>query len=294
MIITILGGISMMMIIVIVHELGHLLAARACGVGVEQFAVGFGPGFKMFTIRGIPIYFRFILLGGYVKLKTKGDKTAVSDGQCLEDALWWQKILIFVAGIGFNLITAVILRTLMYWFAPPDTQVKILQFKIGFVQMSTWYLAPLYAVKAACFTFALYFKATIIGIKLMLWKTAIGLIVSLFGTPAINSVPLTPIPQGGFAGQVGLGANAHFGFWSFVGLLYLVSIMIAALNMLPLRPFDGGHVVVTLVERIFGDNRITRFIATITTYAGFLILIVILFNMLMSDVSDLHRFINKK
>lgn len=51
---TVGAGILMILIIVTVHELGHLIVARACGVGVEGFSVGFGPGFKMFTLRGIP------------------------------------------------------------------------------------------------------------------------------------------------------------------------------------------------------------------------------------------------
>ncbi|MEK7508264.1 MAG: site-2 protease family protein [Patescibacteria group bacterium] len=303
MIITVLCGILLIMILVTIHEMGHLLVARAYGVGVEQFAFGFGPGFKMFTVKGIPVYFRFILLGGYVRLKTRGDKTAVSDGKCLEDALWWQKILIFVAGIGFNLITAVILRTLMYWFAPADTQVVILSMKFQFATVATWYLAPLYALEAVAVAFAIYFLATVAGMGFMFWKTLSGLVVSLWlfitglfnlAAPTINIAPLTPIPHGGFVGTVGLGANAHFGVWSFIGLLYLVSLLLAALNMAPLMPFDGGHITVTLVERIFGKNRFSSFVAQAITYVGFIILAVLLLNMLMSDASDLLQFINKK
>ncbi|MEK9158993.1 MAG: site-2 protease family protein, partial [Patescibacteria group bacterium] len=295
---TIAGGILMMIVIVTVHELGHLLVARACGVGVESFSIGFGWwSFKMFTIKGIPFYFRPILLGGFVKIKSRELKNAVSDGKYLEEALWWQKILFFAAGVGFNLITAVVLRTLIFWFAPADTQVHILQLKFAFLQVPDWYMAPFYAIKITCLSFIDFFFKTVEGIRFICWKTVAGLIASLWtflaGSSIPGAVPFTPIPNAGMAGQVGLGANAHLGFWSFVGLVYLVSIMIAALNILPLRPFDGGHIVITLLERIFGDNRITRFITAVTTYAGLFIVIVILFNMLMSDGTDLYRFIKK-
>jgi len=120
--ITIVAGILMMMVIVTIHELGHLVAARVCGVGVEQFSIGFGWwSFKMFTIKGIPFYFRPILLGGFVKPKTKDLKDPKSDGRYLEDADWKQKVFIFAAGIIFNLITAIILRTLMFWIVCAET-----------------------------------------------------------------------------------------------------------------------------------------------------------------------------
>ncbi len=52
--------------VIIIHELGHFLAARLCGVGVETFSVGYGPrligkkiGLTDYRISAIP-------LGGYV------------------------------------------------------------------------------------------------------------------------------------------------------------------------------------------------------------------------------------
>ena len=52
--------------VIIIHEIGHFLAARLCGVGVETFSVGYGPrligkkiGLTDYRISAIP-------LGGYV------------------------------------------------------------------------------------------------------------------------------------------------------------------------------------------------------------------------------------
>ena len=68
MLVTILAGLLMIIILVAIHELGHLLVARHYGVGVEEFSIGFGPGFVLLRTKNFPIYFRYVPLGGYVKL----------------------------------------------------------------------------------------------------------------------------------------------------------------------------------------------------------------------------------
>jgi regulator of sigma E protease len=64
-------------VVVVVHELGHFLAARALGVTVETFSVGFGPEITGFyDSRGTRWRLAWIPLGGYVKFK--GDETVAS------------------------------------------------------------------------------------------------------------------------------------------------------------------------------------------------------------------------
>ena len=43
MLITILGAVFVFGVIVMIHELGHFLTAKACGMRVDEFAIGFGP-----------------------------------------------------------------------------------------------------------------------------------------------------------------------------------------------------------------------------------------------------------
>ncbi len=64
-------------VVVVVHELGHFLAARALGIAVEAFSVGFGPEIAGFYDRkGTRWRIACIPLGGYVKFK--GDETVAS------------------------------------------------------------------------------------------------------------------------------------------------------------------------------------------------------------------------
>ena len=54
-------------IIIVVHELGHFVAARLCGVTVSAFSLGFGPEIFAFTDRrGTRWRLAWIPLGGYV------------------------------------------------------------------------------------------------------------------------------------------------------------------------------------------------------------------------------------
>ncbi len=64
-------------VIVTVHELGHFLTARACGIAVDRFSIGFGP--TMWARRdrwGVEWRVAWLPLGGYVRFA--GDENAAS------------------------------------------------------------------------------------------------------------------------------------------------------------------------------------------------------------------------
>ena len=53
-------------LVIAIHECGHLLAAKWCGIPVERFSVGFGPKLVGFSYRGTSYWLSLIPLGGYV------------------------------------------------------------------------------------------------------------------------------------------------------------------------------------------------------------------------------------
>ena len=55
-------------ILVFIHEFGHFIAARLCGVGVEVFSLGFGPKILKKRIGRTQYCLAAIPLGGYVKM----------------------------------------------------------------------------------------------------------------------------------------------------------------------------------------------------------------------------------
>lgn len=66
---TILYGILGLGLIVLIHETGHLIAARMCGVKVEAFSVGMGPILLHKTIKDTDYRLSLIPLGGYCEMK---------------------------------------------------------------------------------------------------------------------------------------------------------------------------------------------------------------------------------
>jgi regulator of sigma E protease len=53
-------------LVIAIHECGHLLAAKWCGIPIERFSVGFGPKLVGFRYRGTSYWLSVIPLGGYV------------------------------------------------------------------------------------------------------------------------------------------------------------------------------------------------------------------------------------
>ncbi len=99
-------------LIIFVHELGHFLAAKAFGVWVRRFAIGFGPALVKWTRGETEYSLRAIPLGGFVE--PMGDHPD-SEGGDNPRALWrrpaWQRAVVFAAGVVMNGVLAVIFFT---------------------------------------------------------------------------------------------------------------------------------------------------------------------------------------
>ncbi|MDT4762873.1 RIP metalloprotease RseP [Sphaerochaeta sp. PS] len=60
-------------LVVVIHEIGHLLAARACGIGVEVFSFGLGPKLCGVEYKGTDFRLSLLPFGGYCRLKGSDD-----------------------------------------------------------------------------------------------------------------------------------------------------------------------------------------------------------------------------
>jgi regulator of sigma E protease len=99
-------------LMILVHEWGHFLVARAFGVRVDVFSIGFGPriwgikrGATDYRISALP-------LGGYVRMA--GDNTFEERQGAPDEMLSkprWQRILIALAGPSMNILLAVVIVT---------------------------------------------------------------------------------------------------------------------------------------------------------------------------------------
>lgn len=108
----IIAAIFIFGVLIAVHELGHFLAAKACGVRVNEFSIGMGPalfhrqkGETEYAIRILPI-------GGYCAMD--GEDEESDDPRSLTKQSLWKKLLIFAAGALMNFLAGFLLILILY------------------------------------------------------------------------------------------------------------------------------------------------------------------------------------
>ncbi|GAA4806418.1 RIP metalloprotease RseP [Olivibacter ginsenosidimutans] len=122
-------------ILIVLHELGHFLAARAFGIKVEKFYLFFDAwGMKLFkfTYKGCEYGIGWLPLGGYVKIAGMIDESMDTEQLKGEPQTWefrskpaWQRLIVMLAGIIVNIILGIFIfwmLTLRYGetFTPND------------------------------------------------------------------------------------------------------------------------------------------------------------------------------
>lgn len=109
-------AILLFLILIIIHEFGHFIAAKLLGVRVNEFAVGFGP--RLFSKQwGETKYaFNLIPLGGYCAMEGEDEDSSDSKAFCNKPA--WRRFLIVVMGAVFNILLGVIIVAII--LAPTD------------------------------------------------------------------------------------------------------------------------------------------------------------------------------
>lgn len=122
-------------IVVLVHEFGHLVAAKSCGVKVYEFAIGFGPRLFSWT-RGDTLYaVRALPLGGLCRFAGMDDSDAAGehvgedDPRSFLNRPVWQRILIVVAGPLMNFLLAIVILSVIFasYGVPMATVVEVFQ-----------------------------------------------------------------------------------------------------------------------------------------------------------------------
>jgi regulator of sigma E protease len=99
-------------ILIIVHELGHFLAAKHAGVWVERFSIGFGPKLLAKTRGDTEYCLCLVPLGGYVKLHRMLEEEPIVESREAEaffNKPYGKKMYIITAGVIFNILFAVLL-----------------------------------------------------------------------------------------------------------------------------------------------------------------------------------------
>ncbi|ODT29794.1 MAG: RIP metalloprotease RseP, partial [Kaistia sp. SCN 65-12] len=125
---TLVPFLFVLTVVVFVHEMGHYLVGRWCGIGVQAFSVGFGPELLGFNDRrGTRWKLCAIPLGGYVKFVGDMSVTSSQPGQEDIDALSdaerrvafhtqpvWKRAATVFAGPLFNFLLTIAVFTVLF------------------------------------------------------------------------------------------------------------------------------------------------------------------------------------
>jgi len=112
---TVIGIVFGLGLMILVHEWGHFIVAKAFGVRVDVFSIGFGP--RLFGVKRGATDYRFsaLPLGGYVRMA--GDNSFEERKKEPDEVLSkprWQRVLISLAGPAMNVLTALVIFTAVY------------------------------------------------------------------------------------------------------------------------------------------------------------------------------------
>lgn len=120
---TILLFVAAIFVLVLVHEFGHFIAAKAFGMRVHQFSIGFPPRLFGKKIGDTDYCVSATPLGGYVKIAGMIDET--NDAGFLNEEPKpyefrskpvWQRLIVMVAGVAFNILLAAFIFGMITFF----------------------------------------------------------------------------------------------------------------------------------------------------------------------------------
>ncbi|MBA2442143.1 MAG: RIP metalloprotease RseP [Rubrobacter sp.] len=338
---TILLTILGLIVLIAIHELGHMLTAKALGVHVEEFAIGFGPPIFKRKIGKTVYSFRLILLGGFAKMAGMSQKEEQGP-ETYHTKPPWRRALIIFAGPAVNFVAAIfILAGLFYVIGNPANPTN----EVGQVQPESMAAEAgmqegdtLVAFEGQqtpsweAFTEAVNEREP--GEAAAVTVERGGETVELSGElGASEQDPEQPLvgigPEPGSAGPlealvagavqtgqisvayvdgliqlvtgqinffdaasgpVGIVAVsdevASAGIAPYIQFFALISLILAIMNLLPILPLDGGHLLMIAVEKLRG-RRVNEETMGKIAFVFIMLLITLMLVVTYSDVSRL-------
>lgn len=341
----VLAAVFAVSLLIVIHEAGHFWAARAFGMRVERFSVGFGPVILAFRRNGTEFAISALPLGGYVKIAgmAAGDDAPPDDRASYSNQPAWRRFVVILAGPAMNYLAAVAIATTLIattglGAADPSARVgaplpggpaalagvaagdRVLS--VAGVPVEDWggmvrelqrhpgqpitlLVERGEGAEARRLPLALTPRAeggvgkVDIGPHVLLLKKgpleALGPAVTLTNEAAARQVrgfAQIFAPSTRLSGPVGivqdLVTGARNGLEPFFSLVWVISVVLAILNLFPFPALDGGRLVFLGYELV-ARRRVNARVENAVNTVGFLALIgLMLFVTVFGDLARLR------
>ena len=119
--------------LIFIHELGHFLAAKRCGIRVEKFSIGFGPKIAGFTKDETEYCISLLPFGGFVKMPGENPEERTGEPGEFSSAPVEHRMFVAIAGPAMNFAFGIIIFSLIFLIAGDNVQKSTETTQIGHV-----------------------------------------------------------------------------------------------------------------------------------------------------------------
>ena len=261
-IITIIAVIVFFVILIVPHEFGHFATAKLLGVKVNEFAFGMGPAIFQKQGRETLYSVRIFPIGGYCALEGENEDTG--DPKAFNSKPGWVKIVILVAGVTMNVITAFLI-------------VLGLLVVIRFMHQESW---PEGMGALEVFGRSIADSAATVGRMALLIVDSLRMLFS--GEASVNDL----------SGPVGIvnavNETATQGIVNYLIFTAIMCVNLAVINILPLPALDGGRILFVMIRKVTG-KMITDEMESKIHMIGMAILLALIVMITFKDVGTLFK-----
>lgn len=211
-------------LVVIVHECGHLICAKLCGVECLEFSIGFGPKICTFyqDKKGTKYNLRLFLLGGFVQIVMQEQDKINSNLKSFDQLNFFKQFIILIAGTVNNILLSFILLFI----------INVGHFDVSNIGLLTG--NGIFEI----------FKTTFVNLSLLtssFFQSIISLLQSSSGLENLTGI-IGIFDIANQFSSLNLGYQMYF--------IAIISLNIGIMNQFPLPMLDGGQILLHLWTKI--------------------------------------------
>ncbi len=122
-VLTVIIAVILFALIIGIHEFGHFITAKRCGVKVNEFSIGMGP--KILSKQGKETLYslRLVPIGGYCAME--GEDEDSDDERAFNNKVWWKRAIILAAGATMNILLGIVFMFIIQVQEPYYASTKI-------------------------------------------------------------------------------------------------------------------------------------------------------------------------